>query len=281
MMLSPVRQRQQQQPQYPTADHSPLTRNDLKGGGGLGINPLTPTTTKAAIFHPHQRLRCRLDSTEEEGCNHEDSFDSKSPSSTPLSSPPPPPLPLTQKKKEVLFKANARARRCLHLNDYTDEEIAATWYSRAELDEVRREARLSVEIIAAAGRGGMDLDLEEYCLRGIEFLNLEGAKHKMENKMAAWDALFDEQDLQLEDGTIDLEMLSMVYFDASYHSQLEAQERARCDEQAVRGEETSILLLQSPQPQLIASATPERRNSISNNAIISANQKHVVSCPAA
>lgn len=267
MMLSPLGQRQQQQLQHPKADLSPMIRN------GLGIIPLTPTTTKAAIFHPQQRLRCRTGSAEED-CNNDDSFDSKSSSSQPLS---PPPLPLPQ-RKEVSFKANARAKRCLHLNNYTDEEIASTWYSRDELDEVRHEARLSVEIIVVAGRGEANLDVEEYCLRGIEFLTLEGAKHKMENKMAAWDALFDEQDLQLEDGTSDLDMLSMVYFDASYHTQLEAQARAQCDERAVRGEESSISLPSQPQ---IATATMERRNSIINNGIISANQKHAVSCPAA
>ena len=134
--------------------------------------------------------------------------------------------------KRVTFHRNARVKRTLHLNDYETEEIRATWYNREELAFIKVENQCCVETMKRGDN--CCTDYEGVCTRGLEALSDAGGKLKTENKVAAWEAVLDEQDYQYFEGIDEPEMIALVYFECSYRCQLEAYSRARKDEREVQ-----------------------------------------------
>lgn len=53
------------------------------------------------------------------------------------------PLSLASQKKRVTFSTSARVCLVLHINNYTEQEIAGTWYTQKELVQAREIRRAS------------------------------------------------------------------------------------------------------------------------------------------
>jgi len=113
----------------------------------------------------------------------------------------------------------------LHLDDYTDEEIEATWYQLDELKEIKRSRKALVKRMEA----GEELDECEDCVRGLETKTKTGNRLRQSEILAASAAVLDEQDLQDEKGEVDLDMIATVYRMYTRHSQSQAESRGKAD----------------------------------------------------
>jgi hypothetical protein len=134
--------------------------------------------------------------------------------------------PLTDKpKKSVSFSESARMKKHIHINNFTQEEVDACWFTEAERSQSRQEIDYTIELMT---RGG-DIDASKYCTRGLECRTPHGSATKKQSKVDAWDSVMDEQDRQFSIGIIDIDNLSMVYVQSSWSCQVSAAAMASLD----------------------------------------------------
>jgi hypothetical protein len=119
-------------------------------------------------------------------------------------------------KKSVSFNERVRSRPFLHINDYSDEELHATWLNADDMQSIRREIRCTVEMM----RWGDTFDENEYSRSGLEHRTSDGSRIRRENQSAAVNAVLDEQDRQFEGNYLDEQELADIYADCVYSSQV-------------------------------------------------------------
>jgi len=98
-----------------------------------------------------------------------------------------------------------------HLNEYTDEEIAAVWFDPHEYAMMKNEYKDTVFLMEC----GQVLDEVEHTGRGLEYRTQDGAWARYENKRDAYNAVLDEQDIQWKEDYDDDEALRRVYLNHS------------------------------------------------------------------
>jgi len=113
----------------------------------------------------------------------------------------------------------------LLLEEYSSEEIVATWYDEDEVKELRIRIRAMVEKI----ENGLPLDAED-CIRGLEMRTREEQKKRYYEVNAAVYAVLDEQESQDFSGTQDQEEIARIYSMYTKESQEAARERGVTDE---------------------------------------------------
>jgi hypothetical protein len=137
--------------------------------------------------------------------------------------------PISQ--KSVSFSGTVRVKAALHINNYSEEEIQATWLDAADKQRIRREIRYTVEII---NRGGT-IDENECSRRGLEYCTSEGIQIRQKNGSAAVvNAVLDEQYEQEVEDFLDEEELANIYVDCGYRCQVIARLSALADMRFVR-----------------------------------------------
>mmetsp|Transcript_55103 Transcript_55103/g.154670 ORF Transcript_55103/g.154670 Transcript_55103/m.154670 type:complete len:197 (-) Transcript_55103:30-620(-) len=127
-------------------------------------------------------------------------------------------LPLHEqapKRKNVSFAAVVKSCSIIHINDYSTEEVRASWYNREELRNIKAEAKSTAN--------SSDPEDKDVCLRGLEARTPVGARQKSQNRIEARAAVFFEQEIQEEDGYSDPDAIADAYFDCSERCQLDAQ----------------------------------------------------------
>jgi hypothetical protein len=106
-----------------------------------------------------------------------------------------------------------------HICDLDDEEVAAVWYEKKGYEAIKSN------IIPTLRKMIKREKIEEnnkYCVRGLEYLTLKGAKQRQQNKRQAVTAVLNEQKRQRDEGLQDDELLAKTFRDTSYHCQDEA-----------------------------------------------------------
>ena len=102
-------------------------------------------------------------------------------------------------RRVVSFSVNGRVKRTLHVNDYSDEEYRACWYSRQEMTRMRREV-LTIAALMDAGWSsiipGADSVERSINQMGLENRTSLGQRRLVEIRTLAWDSVFDEQERQ-------------------------------------------------------------------------------------
>jgi nitrite reductase/ring-hydroxylating ferredoxin subunit len=142
---------------------------------------------------------------------------------------------LSKGKKIVSFDKEVVARRHLHRNDFTDEEIRLTWHSHDEdLAATRAECTHTIKLMKAGECRDGDYI---FCSRGLEYRTPGGARLRQQHKFAAWDAVEAEQQRQWEAGLFDEEVLAQVYIAYSDRCARIAHVIAINDEEFVRNQE--------------------------------------------
>ena len=122
-------------------------------------------------------------------------------------------------KKRVSFCTKVRCRSALHLNDYTDEEIQASWLNQDDMVRIRQDRRCTLEII----RNGGEWDDSKYCRRGLEYATPEASLARKELRRAARDKVLQEQALQLRaTRSLDMELLAEAYNEYSHNARVSA-----------------------------------------------------------
>jgi hypothetical protein len=117
-------------------------------------------------------------------------------------------------KRSITFSPFATIHNVLHINDYSDEEIACAWYDADELETIKK---IDVIYTLSMMKGGLRIpeDNPWYCGRGLESFTQEGSTIRRSNKEKAWDAVLDEQDSQRENGICDPQAIANAYSELS------------------------------------------------------------------
>lgn len=133
-------------------------------------------------------------------------------------------------KRSVSFFSSVMVKRTIHINDYTDAEIDACFYSCDEAKEFRQEARQTAKMLED---GLFEADTETQCIRGTECRTRENTKRRQQLRLASSFAVFDEQDEQYENKIVDPEAIADSYRAACGPAMSAARAKALRDEMAV------------------------------------------------
>ena len=134
-------------------------------------------------------------------------------------------------KRSASFSPHVRVKRTLHINNYSDDEVEATWYGDSDFQRIHDEINYTVDLIEKSEH----IDTSKYCTRGLEFRTRAGAQQRRRNKIDARNATLDEQDFQWTEGLNDPDMLSKVYQRKSHTCLVAAHMAGLMDEKVARG----------------------------------------------
>ena len=133
----------------------------------------------------------------------------------------------SQIKKSVSFYGSVRVKKTIHINDYTQDEIDATWYNEMEVATIRFNTKLVVKEMES--KCGLQHP-EEETTRGLECRTTLGQKRKFTLRRMSQLVVLDEQDRQFEMGDFDPEYLSLLYKQCCEQSVAEARRIGQQDE---------------------------------------------------
>ena len=98
-----------------------------------------------------------------------------------------------KKKKYASFRKRLSYRYVISLDQYTEEEIDACWFSREELRTIRTDVKFAVDRLT---NGNLDDSAEQYCQRGLECQTPLAALKRNRLRIATREVVLDEQDIQ-------------------------------------------------------------------------------------
>jgi len=119
------------------------------------------------------------------------------------------------------------------LFDFTSQEIRDTWYDGHDLRRMKREvksdARQLMELGDTYDHDNHDDD-DIMCFRGLESRTRQGMRHKKQNRINNYTAVFIEIDFQQEVGFIDEDAIARACYNYSNDCLVSAQRIAKQDE---------------------------------------------------
>ena len=127
-------------------------------------------------------------------------------------------------KKSVSFASYSEQYYVLHINDYTQDEIDATWYTHEELKQVKARVRNTLKKV----RHGIPLLPKDDCFMGLESYTPHGLEMKHQQRFNSISVVLDEQETQkssemkTEDSD---EIIADLYYEITYTSQMVAHGR--------------------------------------------------------
>ena len=124
---------------------------------------------------------------------------------------------MSKRTRRITWDLNVCVYNTLHINDYTDHEVASSWLSIDEYRELKKEMRRAIE-----QRESRHVSTDNACM--FDFLPEELEKKRRRRKFAA-DVVFLEQDIQDVSGRFDQERIAKVYGLATIRSQKRALEK--------------------------------------------------------
>ena len=138
--------------------------------------------------------------------------------------------------KSLAFAQENEVFEIPHINDFTDEDVAATWYDAEDYAAIKADYQCVIFMMESGERidDNNDDDNEEHTTRGLEYRTQQGAWNRYENKRDAYNAVLDEQDRHWKKDIDDPEAIRRVYVEQVAKCQKAAEERAAQDEVDVR-----------------------------------------------
>ena len=125
-------------------------------------------------------------------------------------------------RKRVTFHDRAMCYDVMPLDEYTPEEVKASWYTIQEFIKMRCVIQSEVKQFDAG-------TLSEQKKRGVESHGKQGKRRKQRFREATYFAVFNEIDIQEEEEIIDEVAIADAYRMHSKHAALAAQKVARKD----------------------------------------------------
>mmetsp|Transcript_23175 Transcript_23175/g.37682 ORF Transcript_23175/g.37682 Transcript_23175/m.37682 type:complete len:209 (+) Transcript_23175:103-729(+) len=163
-------------------------------------------------------------------------------------------------KKTVSFKSTVRVFPVLHINEYSDEEVASSWWSRGEMKEIRQYLRIVVAMMNENDPKANDCI--EHCTRGLEQCTSAASAAKKRRREAAIDEVLEEQWLQEENGEHDEEMIASIYQEYSGPAKTFARVLGQRDEKDVQD---GLVLTEIPCPPAPSSSHSPKRKSLARS----------------
>ena len=113
--------------------------------------------------------------------------------------------------RSTTFSPYSTMHNVLHINDYSDKEIACTRYDANELEMIKKTD--VIKTLSMMNKSGLQIPQDNpwYCCHGLESFTREGSARKRANRTNAWDAVLDEQDLQWDEGVCDPQAIANAY----------------------------------------------------------------------
>lgn len=93
-------------------------------------------------------------------------------------------------KRRVSFGPSDEFRSIEGVDEYSDEEKIAVWFTEEEIEEMRKQRRATIKLMESANKF---IDDEEHYFRGLESKTREGYRRKQWNIIEAAMVVFDEQ----------------------------------------------------------------------------------------
>lgn len=116
------------------------------------------------------------------------------------------PITTPKSRRSVSFAPQVDSQSSLHLKDYTEAEIKATWLSNDEHKLVKLAYRVTVSMVAQG-----ELLSPDQCFRGLEQKTEEGMQTRMMRQIQSLSAVMDEQDRQRKEGERNDLHLARIY----------------------------------------------------------------------
>eukprot|EP00934_Nitzschia_sp_Nitz4_P004320 Nitzschia sp. Nitz4//scaffold94_size78252//48613//49158//NITZ4_005471-RA/size78252-processed-gene-0.53-mRNA-1//-1//CDS//3329560389//4310//frame0 len=112
------------------------------------------------------------------------------------------------KEWRVAFNRQAMVRTTLHINNYTDEEFEATWFSQEESASLHRETKRVVKMLEK-GKGIEESDT--FSARGLACRTSSELRRRLNLRVRARKVVHEEQERQREADIDDPERISYLY----------------------------------------------------------------------
>jgi len=130
------------------------------------------------------------------------------------------------RSQRVSFGAIVTIHEVLNRDDYTREELKASWFDRDDMHRMKENARSEAKLVDS----NLLVPSSDVSVRGLEHRTKEGMKQKRQNRMNAYTAVFIEIDCQQEDGFYDEDLIADAYFAYSEPCAITAQMIGKRDE---------------------------------------------------
>ncbi len=129
-------------------------------------------------------------------------------------------------RRSVSFDERVRAKKTTHIADFSEEEKKAYWYSEEDFLRMKQDVRFEVNLLE---NQCLERDTASYCRRGLEYYTSLGSNRRSSNKRKSRNVVLEEQALQRNEGSNDLEYIAEIYAAVVAASRLHALELARQD----------------------------------------------------
>lgn len=119
-----------------------------------------------------------------------------------------------KRPRNVSFNLAVVIQEVLHINNYTDEEWESAWYTRGDYIVMKRQCRVTMDLVE---RGLIAGDCDDHCTAGLERTIQSRGSSSLQTKsrMALGiEAVMEEQAEQQFSGIADVEAISAAYVDA-------------------------------------------------------------------
>jgi hypothetical protein len=110
--------------------------------------------------------------------------------------------------KSVSFNERVWAKKTIHCNDFSEEEIQSYWYCDEGFRRIKREVKFEANLLE---NQCIEESSKKYCSRGLEYFTHSGSKVRRINKSRARSLVMEEQELQRDEGSNDPEYIAEVY----------------------------------------------------------------------
>lgn len=147
------------------------------------------------------------------------------------------------KTKSVSFKSTVRVYPCLHINDYTTEEVTACFLSRKEMSSIKNDLRATLQLICDT-LPFTEEEGSEICSRGLEPMLPQGAMRRHRRREAV-SAVLKEQQAQRDNKEYDTDLIADAYTEFTCISERIARKMAKEDEKFVLNEQAKEPFCQS------------------------------------
>lgn len=165
--------------------------------------------------------------------------------------------------RSIKFMENVRIHLVFSLDDYTEDESSACWYSTKEYSKIEKSMVKQCDKMA---KGKVFKD-KKFCSRGLEKYQICNFIARKENSRTAMQSVLDEQERQDESQIYDDEAIAQVYHNVSSSCQMWATVVGLRDqkEAAKYIEECDDNIWENATSIPSQPSTPKEKNPISNN----------------
>lgn len=117
-------------------------------------------------------------------------------------------------QKEVSFNEVVKAKKTIHISNFSTDEIDNCWYTENDFEVMKRDVRFEVNLLeneCIKDEGECEQGEMRHSTRGLQMFTKAGSKLRRECKRFSRNVVIEEQELQREEGSNDAEYIAEIY----------------------------------------------------------------------